>query len=47
MGKILKGYRKAGRMGNSQGIGIPKEIAEKMHQQGDEFEVAAHQHPTC
>lgn len=42
MAKILKGYRKVGRMGNSLGIGIPKEIVEKMNiQPGDEYEVVA------
>jgi antitoxin MazE len=39
--KLLRGYRKAGRMGNSIGIGIPKEIVESMKiNPGDEFEVA-------
>ncbi|SFJ43669.1 antitoxin MazE [Thermoflavimicrobium dichotomicum] len=38
----IKGYRKAGRMGNSLGIEIPKEIAEKLNiKAGDDFEVTA------
>lgn len=38
----MKGYRKAGRMGNSVGIGIPKEIVDKLNiNQGDEYEVTA------
>lgn len=37
----LKGYRKTGRMGNSLGLGIPKEIVNKLNIKfGDEYEVS-------
>lgn len=40
--KMIRGYRKAGRMGNSIGIVIPREIVEAMNiKPGDEFEVTA------
>lgn len=42
MGVQLKGYRKAGRMGSGMGIGIPKEIVDKLNiKPGDEYEVKA------
>ncbi|PTM56810.1 hypothetical protein [Desmospora activa] len=38
----LKGYRKAGRMGNSLGLGIPKGIVDKLGvKSGDEYEITA------
>lgn len=42
MAKELRGYRKAGKMGNSIGIVIPKDIVEALGiSAGDEFEVKA------
>ncbi|GGA52050.1 hypothetical protein GCM10007416_26440 [Kroppenstedtia guangzhouensis] len=37
----LRGFRKVGRMGNSLGLGIPKDIVDKINiKSGDEYEVS-------